>query len=109
MSYRSGSSGGRQLWRWVLLGHQHPEGDAAEEFVPIVVVFEVRSVHPALHHQILTVILLPQQQLHRNQRLNVPLLQAGGHEVRHKQLCHKNHLYFYAMVLSKDIRVTLSI
>lgn len=58
----------------VLLKHLDSEGDAAQELIPLVVVAEVGSLHPALHYQFLVVVLLGEQQFHSHQRLNVILL-----------------------------------
>ena len=60
-----------------LLHHLDPEGDAAQELVPFVVVAQVGALHPALHRQLLVVVLLGEQQLHGHQRLHVILLQSG--------------------------------
>lgn len=58
-----------------LLHRLDPEGDAAQVLVPFVVVAEVRALYPALHHQLLVVILLVELQFHRHQGLHIILLQ----------------------------------
>lgn len=63
--------------RPLLLLHLDPEGDAAQELVPLVVVAQVGALHPALHRQLLVVLLLGEQQLHGHQGLHVVLLQSG--------------------------------
>lgn len=57
-----------------LLRNFDPEGDAAQELVPFVVVAEVGALYAALHGQLLVVVLLGEQQLHRHQRLHVILV-----------------------------------
>lgn len=59
----------------ILLDHLDPEGNAAQELVPFVVITEVRALYPALHLQLLVVVLLAEQQLHGHQGLQVVLLQ----------------------------------
>lgn len=59
-----------------LLHHLDPEGDAAQELVPFVVVAQVGALYPALHRQLLVVVLLGEQQLHSHQGLHVILLQS---------------------------------
>lgn len=62
---------------YVLLDHLDPEGDAAQVLIPFVVVAQVRALYPALHRQLLVVVLLPQQQLHGHQGLQVIVLHRG--------------------------------
>lgn len=62
----------------LLLHHLDPEGDAAQELISLVVVAEVGPLYPALHWQLLVVVLLVEQQLHSHQRLHVILLHRGG-------------------------------
>lgn len=54
--------------------HLDPEGDTAQELIPLVVVTEVRALHLALNRQFLVVVLFGEQQLHGHQGLNVGLL-----------------------------------
>lgn len=62
----------------ILLDHLDPEGDAAQVLIPLVVVAQVRALYPALHLQLLVVVLLCQQQLHGHQGLQVIVLHRGG-------------------------------
>lgn len=61
----------------LLLDHLDPEGDAAQVLIPFVVVAQVRAFYPALHLQLLVVVLLLQQQLDGHQRLQVVALHRG--------------------------------
>lgn len=63
---------------YALLGDLDPEGDAAQVLIPFVVVAQVRALYPALHRQLLVVVLLPQQQLDGHQGLQVIVLHRGG-------------------------------
>lgn len=58
----------------VSLDHRNPEGDAAQELVPVVVVAEVGALDPALQRQLPVVVLLGEQQLDSHQGLHVILL-----------------------------------
>lgn len=66
----------------LLLDHLDPEGDATQELIPFVVVAKVRALYPALHWQLLVVVLLVEKQLHSHQGLNVILLHQRGDSVR---------------------------
>lgn len=68
-----------------LLFHDlHPEGDAAQELIPVVVVAEVGALDPALHGQLLVVVLFSQQQLDGHHGLHVIHLHRGSIS------CHSN-------------------
>lgn len=73
------------LARW-LLHHLDPEGDAAQKLVPFVVVAQVGALYPALHRQLLVVVVLGEQQLYSHQGLHVILLHREGD--RHLSIIH---------------------
>lgn len=59
----------------MLLGHRHPERDAAQELVAVIVVLQVGALHLTLYGDLSVVVLFGQQQLHGHQGLNVLRLQ----------------------------------
>lgn len=77
-----------RLYICLLLHHLDPERYAAQEFIPLVVVAQVAALYPALHGQLLVVVLLGEQQLHSHQGLHVVLL----HQDRGDHLLVTHHL-----------------
>ena len=88
----------------LLFDHLDPEGDSAQELISLVIVADVRALYPALHRQLLVVVLLGEQQLHSHQGLDVILLYWGWDS--HLSIVH--HFEDVSRQLNRRIKTYMS-